>query len=257
MSNIIDTFRLAGKVALITGGNRGIGRAISFALAEAGASIVIMARDEVTSLSTISEIQKLGNEGTFFKGDVTISDDVNKVVDQVVRKFGKIDVLVNNAGIVRNVKAEEMTWSDWFDVINTNLNGVFLMSQQVGKQMIKQKKGSIINISSMSANIVNWPQPQSSYNASKAAVSHLTKSLAMEWATHNIRVNAIAPGYISTELTEHALTTDWGKIWVDLTPQKRVGSPEELGGLAVYLASEASSYVTGSVIVIDGGYSII
>lgn len=257
MSNIIDTFRLAGKVALITGGNRGIGKAISFALAEAGATIVIMARDEPTSIKTISEIQGLGNEGAFYKGDVTISDDVSKVVDQVVQKFGKIDILVNNAGIVRNVKAEEMDWSDWYDVINTNLNGVFLMSQQVGKQMIKQGKGSIINISSMSANIVNWPQPQCSYNAAKAAVSHLTKSLAMEWAVHNIRVNAIAPGYISTELTKSALTTDWGKIWIDLTPQKRVGTPEELGGLAVYLASEASSYVTGSIIVIDGGYSII
>ncbi|KLU62265.1 2-dehydro-3-deoxy-D-gluconate 5-dehydrogenase [Peptococcaceae bacterium CEB3] len=257
MSNVIDTFRLVGKMALITGGGRGIGKAISVALAEAGATIIIMDKDEVSARNAIYEIQGNGGSAFFLKGDVTSNKDVIEVVKQVVKQLGRIDVLVNDAGIVRNVKAEEMSWSDWFDVINVNLNGLFLMCQQVGRQMIKQKNGSIINISSMSANIVNWPQPQCSYNAAKAAVSHLTKSLAMEWAMHNIRVNAIAPGYISTELTKYGLTTEWGKTWIDLTPQKRVGTPEELGGLAVYLASEASSYVTGSIIVIDGGYSIV
>lgn len=257
MSGVLDSFKLKGKIALVTGGNRGIGKAISIALAQAGADIAIQARDEAASLKTVAEIEKLGVRAVFLKGDVTSADDVNSVVSRVAGIFGKIDVLVNNAGIVRNVKAEEMTWSDWHDVINTNLNGVFLMSQAVGRQMIKQKSGSIINISSMSGNIVNWPQPQCSYNAAKAAVSHLTRSLAMEWAEHNVRVNAIAPGYIATELTQLGLNTDWGRTWVDLTPQKRVGKPEELGGLAVYLASNASTYVTGSIIVIDGGYSII
>lgn len=257
MADIMDLLSLKGKTALVTGGNRGIGKGIALALAQAGADVAIHARDESAGRKAVEEIKKAGVKCEFFKGDITVPEDVERVVDGVVGKFGKIDVLVNNAGIVRNVNAEDMTWSDWYDVINVNLNGVFLMSQAVGRVMIKNRSGSIINISSMSANIVNIPQPQSSYNASKAAVSHLTRSLAMEWAPYNVRVNAIAPGFIETELTHRGLSTDWGKVWVDMTPMKRVGQPEELGGVAVYLASEASSFTTGSIIVVDGGYSII
>lgn len=191
------------------------------------------------------------------RSDVTSPEDAQSVVVNVMERFGRIDVLINNAGIVKLVKAEDMDLQDWNTVINVNLNGVFIMSQAVGKVMIGHRKGSIINISSMSGLIVNIPQSQSAYNASKAGVIMLTKSLASEWARHNIRVNTIAPGYMKTDLTAPYFNENGEMVqrWMDLSPMGRPGNPDELGGIALYLASDASSFATGAVFVIDGGYT--
>ena len=194
----------------------------------------------------------------FLEVDVTKRDEIRNMVEAVMDKFKRIDVLVNNAGIGRTLEVEKMDDNDWLDVIDVNLNAVFRVSQEVGKVMISKKNGSIINISSISGLIVNYPQPQISYNASKAGVIMFTKSLAYEWAKYNIKVNCIAPGYMNIGLTKKRFLTK-DKIvetWESLTPMGRVGEASELGGLVVYLASDASSYCTGGVFTADGGYTI-
>lgn len=256
MRNIMKDFRLDNKIAIITGGNRGIGKALSCALAQAGAKVAIVDIN-IKKDFIEKELQDAGAEYIFIKADVTDPKQCLDAVTTVVNTWGKVDILVNNAGACHNKPAEEITTDEWLKIVNLNLNSVFYMSQAAGREMIKAKDGVIVNTSSMSAQVVNYPQPQCSYNATKAGVSQLTKSLAYEWAQHNIRVNAIAPGYIETELTKLGMDTEWGKIWEDLTPMKRVGQPEELGGLIVYLASPASSYMTGSIVTIDGGYTVI
>lgn len=180
------------------------------------------------------------------------------MMDTVIDKFGKLDVAFCNAGIAIHKPAEEMSWEDWKKVIDVNLTGVFLTDVAAGKQMLKQGGGSIINTASMSARIINIPQPQCSYNASKGGVVQLTKSLAVEWATRNIRVNSISPGYMATYLTVEIPTLkSMAEEWKQLTPTKRLGNPEELQAIAVYLASDASLFTTGSDFVIDGAYSCV
>lgn len=257
MKDVNPLFNLTGRVALVTGGSRGIGKAISMALAVSGADVVVMSRDKQTGQAVAEEISGLGVKGEYIQGDVAVKDDIDRVVAQTIESFKKIDILVNNAAICRNVEAEKMSWEDWHDVIHVNLSSVFLMCQAVGRQMIEQRSGSIINISSISGEIVNIPQPQCSYNVSKAGVSHLTKSLAIEWAKYNVRVNAIAPGYTETDMTRPALSMEWGKIWQEMTPVHRMGQPEEMAGMAVYLASDSSSYTTGAVYNIDGAYTVL
>jgi len=257
--NTMEKFNLKGKCAIVTGAATGLGKAMANALADAGANIVIFDINKEKAEKTAEEIRKKNVEVMVVKADVTSYDEISSGVKKVLEKFGKIDILINDAGIVRHVKAEEMSLKDWNDVINVNLTGVFIVSQIVGKVMIEQKSGSIINISSMSGLIVNTPQCQCAYNASKAGVILLTKSLATEWAGYNVRVNTIAPGYMNTELTAMFIKDERNKPtvdrWMQFTPMGRVGEPEELGGIAVYLASDASSYVTGSVFTVDGGYT--
>jgi len=255
MKDVNPLFSLDGKVSLITGGSRGIGRAISLFLAQSGSDVVVMARDKSAGEKIAGDINALGVKGIHHQGDVALKEDIDRVVGQVIDSFGKIDVLVNNAAICRNVEAEKMSWEDWYDVIHVNLSSVFLMCQAVGRQMIKQGYGSIINVSSISGEIVNIPQPQCSYNASKAGVSHLTKSLAIEWVKYGVRVNAIAPGYTETDMTRPALEMEWGKKWQELSPVQRMGQPEEIAGIAVYLASDNASYTTGAIFNIDGAYT--
>lgn len=258
--NILEQFRLDGKVAIVTGGAMGLGQAMATALAQAGADIVIADIQEDVSQATATTIRETeGVQATSLKVDVTNPDDVQKMVDDVVDEFGKIDILINNAGMTINAKAEEMTYEQWNKVINLNLNGVFLVAQAVGRQMIKQGHGNIINTSSMSGLIANKPQEQCSYNASKAGVIMLTKSLAMEWSKYNIKVNTIAPGYMKTELTKPFFEKGGAMIddWMGFTPMGRPGLPEELGGIVVYLASDASSFAQGSVFTIDGGYTAL
>ena len=250
-------FNLENKVALITGGSRGIGKAITVALARSGADVAVMSRNEKDGEEVTKDISEYGVNGIYVQGDVALKDDIERTVSKVIDSFGKIDILVNNAAICRNVEAEKMSWSDWHDVIHVNLSSVFLMCQTVGRKMIEKGHGSIINISSISGEIVNIPQPQCSYNVSKAGLSHLTKSLAVEWAKYGIRVNAIAPGYTETDMTRPALSTEWGKVWQDMTPLKRMGQPDEISGIAVYLASDNSSYTTGAVFNIDGAYTAL
>lgn len=258
--NILEQFRLDGNVAIVTGGAMGLGQAMATALAQAGADIVIADIQEDVAQATATTIRETeGVQATSLKVDVTNPDDVQKMVDDVVDEFGKIDILINNAGMTINAKAEEMTYEQWNKVINLNLNGVFLVAQAVGRQMIKQGHGNIINTSSMSGLIANKPQEQCSYNASKAGVIMLTKSLAMEWSKYNIKVNTIAPGYMKTELTKPFFEKGGAMIddWMGFTPMGRPGLPEELGGIVVYLASDASSFAQGSVFTIDGGYTAL
>ena len=259
MSGILDRFRLDNKRAIVTGGAIGIGRAIAEALAEAGADVAVADIANFDNAQALVEkIKQMGQESHFIKADVRIIKDVQQMVAQVVDKWERIDILVNNAGICLNAPAEDMTEAQWDDVIDINLKGVFLCCQAVGRQMIKQKSGAIVNVGSMSAEIANYPQPQVAYNAAKAGVHILTKCLATEWARFNIRVNAIAPGYVETELTRPFLDDnphEAEEYWYGGALQNRIGRPDEIAGAVLYLASEAASYATGSVLTVDGGFT--
>jgi NAD(P)-dependent dehydrogenase (short-subunit alcohol dehydrogenase family) len=256
--SVKNKFSLQGRVSIVTGGAMGLGKAMAEALAEMGSDVVIVDLNQSKAQETADAIQQAyGVRAIALAADVTIPEDGVRVADAAFNTFGKIDVLINNAGIVRHALAEEMSARDWGDVMNVNLNGVFFMAQAIGRVMIRQGGGSIINISSMSGIISNTPQNQCAYNASKAGVIALTKSLAGEWAKHGVRVNTIAPGYMKTDLTKPLFEAggEMIKTWMKMTPMGRPGVPEELGGIAVYLASDASSFATGGVFSVDGGYT--
>ena len=254
---IIDAMRLDGKNIYVTGGARGIGKSVATAFMEAGANVAIVDVDIDEATKTAAELDA-AHEGRSFaiKCDVTDPQQVDAMVTKVVETFGSLDVAFNNAGICMNIPAEEMTPEQWGKVIAINLTGVFLTSQAAGKVMLEQGHGSIINTASMSAHIVNVPQPQCSYNASKAGVIQLSKSLAIEWAKRGVRVNTISPGYIGTELT---LSSDSLKPliaqWNDMAPMGRLGKPEELQSICVYLAGDTSTFTTGSDFIVDGAFT--
>ncbi len=255
---ILEKFSLKGKVAFVTGGARGIGKAVATGFAQAGADIVIADLDVEEAARTALELQNSeGIKAMAVKTDVTSPESVNALIDAIDQKFGHLDVAFCNAGICLNVKAADMTFEQWSKVINVNLNGVFLTAQAAGRYMIKKGiHGSIINTASMSAHIVNVPQPQCAYNASKAGVIQLTKSLAIEWAEHNIRVNSISPGYIGTELVRASKTLiPLIDVWNNMAPMHRLGEPEELQTVTLYLASDASSFTTGSDVIVDGAFT--
>jgi NAD(P)-dependent dehydrogenase (short-subunit alcohol dehydrogenase family) len=251
-------FDLKNYVSVITGGAQGLGKYMALALAEYGSNIIITDINLKLAKETAKEIKVKGVKTLAIKMDVRDKAQIDTMTKKVIDNFGKIDVLVNNAGIAKHIPIEDMGYEQWKELMDINLNGVFLVSQLVGKEMILRKKGSIINISSMSGIIANIPQCQAAYNTSKAAVIMLTKSMASEWAKYNIRVNTIAPGYMNIGVAEEFFKnkTDLAMEWLKLIPMGRPGEPGELGGIAVYLASEASSYVTGGVFTIDGGYTI-
>jgi NAD(P)-dependent dehydrogenase (short-subunit alcohol dehydrogenase family) len=246
---VLDSFRLDGKVAVVTGGNRGIGLALTKALQEAGATLAIAARDGRRSRAVAGELGLLAVET-----DVTDRASVDAMVDAVTKELGPIDVLVNNAGACFHRPALEVPESEFQTVFDVNVKGLWHCSQAVGRQMVERSSGAIVNIGSISALIVNRPQMQPAYNASKAAVHQLTKSLAAEWAPHKVRVNALAPGYIKTEMAP--VDEPRFRRWIDDTALGRYAMPEELGPSVVYLASDASAFMTGSVLVIDGGYTL-
>ena len=256
MGSLIDKFSLKGQVGIVTGGGQGLGKVFSLAFAEAGANVVVAELNPETGSETAREVEAMGRRALFIETDVRSPKSVEAMVDKTVEALGRVDFLMNNAGIVKWSPAESVTERDWRDVIDVNLNGLFYCCQAAARHMIRQRRGSIVNVASMSGYIVNRPQPQASYNASKAAVIHLTRSLAAEWAPHNIRVNAIAPGYMDTAMTHRAFEDPaYGPAWIDGIPMRRPGRPEELAPLVVFLASEASSYVTGTTVTIDGGYT--
>ncbi|SCP97714.1 glucose 1-dehydrogenase [Anaerobium acetethylicum] len=253
---IIERMRLDGKTAFVTGGARGIGKSIATAIAEAGSNVAIIDLDIEEAKKTADEIAKLGVKTIAIKADVTKEEDVDNMIKVILDTFGKLDVAFCNAGICLNIPAEEMTYDQWKKVIDINLNGVFLSSQAAAKVMLKQGKGSIINTASMSGHIVNVPQPQCSYNASKAGVIMLTKSMAVEFAKKGVRVNSISPGYIGTELTlESPTLKPLIEQWNAMSPVGRMGRPDELQAIAVYLAGDTSDFTTGSDFIIDGAFS--
>lgn len=255
---VLEQFDLHGKVAMVTGAGRGLGLAMARALADVGAAIVVAELDPVTADSAAAELREFGVETLAVPTDVTDPGSVQAAVDQTVAAFGQLDVLVNNAGISIWHAAEDMPYDVWRKVMDINVDGVFLCAQAAGRVMLQQGRGSIINIGSMSGRIVNIPQLQTNYNASKAAVVHMTRSLAVEWASRGVRVNCISPGPMETEMTIQYLDDPaYGPIWRGMTPMGRVGQPEELGALVVYLASDASSFMTGADLVIDGGYTCL
>ncbi len=249
-----DLFALEGKVSLITGGARGIGRACAQALAEMGSDLALLDIHEENLARAAEDLAGDGVKVTRLHADVTDVAAVQRAFDQAVAGLGRLDVLVNSAGIAHWAKAEEMVEDDWDRVVDIDLKGTFLCCQAAGRVMIPRRSGSIINIASMSATIINKPQPQAHYNSAKAAVVHLTKSLAVEWAPHNVRVNCISPGYTATEMT--MTVPEYHEGWVSLIPMGRMAEPGELAGAVIYLASEASSYTTGHDLIIDGGYSL-
>lgn len=253
--SILEKFSLEGKVTVVTGGNRGIGRAIAMGFAEAGATVVIAARDEEKSAEVVAEFERLGQKAVAVPTDVSKRDEIQRMHDTVIADVGPIDVLVNNAGIGFHADALTLDDAEWRRLFDINLNGVWMTSQIVGRSMTERNSGSIINIGSISGLIINRPQWHLPYGVSKAAVHHLTRSLAAEWSSFGVRVNAIAPGYVKTEIasTEYE---EYRHYWKDEVPMQRYGSPDEIAPTALYLASDASSFMTGSVIVIDGGYTL-
>lgn len=254
---IIEKMRLDGKKIFVTGGARGIGKSAAIAFAEAGADVAIVDIDIAEAEKTAEELARVyGVKTLAVKTDVTNPEEVNLMVDKVVKAFGRLDVAFCNAGVCINVPAEKMTYEQWRKVMDINLTGVFLTAQAAGRVMLGQGSGSIINTASMSAHIVNVPQPQCAYNASKAGVIQLTKSLAIEWAKRGVRVNSISPGYIGTELTLNSpdlkpLIAQWNAM----APLGRMGRPDELQSVCVYLAGDTSTFTTGSDFVVDGAFT--
>ncbi|MDP9344120.1 MAG: SDR family oxidoreductase [Actinomycetota bacterium] len=248
--NVLDRFRLDGRVGVVTGGNRGLGEAFARALLDAGASVAIAARDEARSQAVAGDL------GAFaVTTDVTDPASVAAMLETVTAELGPVDVLVNNAGVCFHRPALEVPDEEWRAVWDVNVDGLWRASRVVGAQMVERGTGAIVNIGSMSALIVNRPQMQPAYNASKAAVHHLTRSLAAEWAPSGVRVNALAPGYVNTEMSP-VDQPRFQRHWVEDAPMRRYALPEELGPSLLYLASDASSFVTGSILVVDGGYTL-
>jgi NAD(P)-dependent dehydrogenase (short-subunit alcohol dehydrogenase family) len=250
--------KMMEKVVIVTGSSRGIGRALALAFAKEGANLIVNDRTNLKAASmVVHEIEAMGRQALLIKADVTQRGEVSQMVQHTLEKFGRIDVLINNAGTVTISPAEEFTEEDWDRDLDTNLKGVFLCSQQVGKAMIKQRRGNIINIASMLGKIA-FPK-HAAYCASKAGVIALTKVLAVEWAKYNIRVNAIAPGFIYTDMIKDMLakgirTKEEHESIIKKIPLGRLGNPDEIASLCVFLASEEAEYITGETVVIDGGW---
>jgi len=255
MDSTFPDFNLKNKVALVTGAARGIGRACALALANAGADIVLGLRDVNTGDDVQDTIENMGRRVVRLQMDISKTNEINAAIDSVVSEFGRLDILVNNVGVGPENAAENVTESDFDYTINVNVKGTFFTSQAAAKVMIKQKSGTIINISSQ-AGVVALAD-ESIYCLSKAAVNHMTKCLALEWAKHKVTVNAVAPTFINTPGTEKWLSDEpFRKSVVDRIPLGKIGNPMDVAGTVVFLASSAAAMITGEIILIDGGWTI-
>jgi NAD(P)-dependent dehydrogenase (short-subunit alcohol dehydrogenase family) len=253
----LEKFRLDGRIAVITGGASGIGLAIADALSEAGARVVVADRDPAAIETAVAGLVAKGRQAEGVLMDVTDSARVAEVAEDLVGRLGRVDILVNNAGIARSeTPAEDVADEHWLNVLDVNLNGAFWCARAFGRHMLAQGSGAIVNVGSMSGYIVNRPQPQSYYNASKAAVHHLTRSLAAEWASRGVRVNAVAPTYINTAINAFAdRQGEMYRRWIDATPMGRLGEADEVASVVLFLASDAASLMTGAIVLADGGYT--
>ncbi|WP_203340179.1 SDR family NAD(P)-dependent oxidoreductase [Planococcus beijingensis] len=249
----MDLFSLKGKTAIVTGGNRGLGKAIVMGLAKAGANVVVVSRDMERNKAVIDEVESLGGTGSSFSVDLRNKDSIAAMVDQVVERHGSIDILVNNAGVSSTNFALDVTEEDWDRVMDLNVKSLFFCCQAVASKMKEQNFGRIINMSSVVGQVGDVGI--SPYTASKAAVINLTRSLALEWSRFGINVNAVGPAYIETEMNRDELNTPHvrDKI-INKTPLKRLGEPEELTGMIIALASNAGNFITGQTIFVDGGW---
>ncbi|WP_285727593.1 SDR family NAD(P)-dependent oxidoreductase [Psychromicrobium xiongbiense] len=252
----MSIFSLAGKTALVTGGNQGLGKAFAFGLAEAGARVAIAGRSAERNASVLAEAQEAGYDFVAITADITDDAQVERMTLEAIDGLGRIDILVNNAGTCYHRPSFEVTDDEWANVFDLNVRALWKASIAVGAHMRENGSGSIVNIGSMSALIVNRPQWQPAYNASKAAVHHLTKSLAVEWAPYNIRVNAVAPGYVKTEMAP-VDRPEFQRYWIEDAPLQRFALPEEIAPSVVFLAGDGASFITGSVLVADGGYTAV
>ncbi len=250
-------FDLTDRVALVTGAGRGIGREIARTLADAGADIVAVGQTAEGLEEAAAEVRQR-RRGLAVVADVSDSLQVDAAVERAIGEFGRIDILVNAAGIARHSASEETSDDDWRRIIAVNLDGTYWCCRAVGRHMLERGSGAIVNIASMSGSIVNVPQPQAAYNASKAAVIQLTRSLASEWASRGVRVNSVSPGYIATAMTELGLKPhpDWRATWLAMTPMGRLGNPVDVAYAVWYLASDASAFATGTDLIVDGGYTV-
>ena len=250
-------FSLAGDVALVTGASRGIGRAVAVALAEAGADVVLCARTQTDLEDVARQIGDLGRKAAVVTADLSTTGNVQRMVSQAVSAFGRIDILVNNAGVNPIFKKiEQVSEEDWDHILNMDLKSVFFCCQAVGAHMAERKKGAIINVCSV-AGIRGVPRT-APYAAAKAGLLALTRCIAVEWAQHNIRANAVVPGWVGTKLTEGLQQhPKYGKSLVERAPMPRWADADEIAGAVVYLASPSASFVTGAEIVIDGGMTVV
>lgn len=248
------SYDLSGKNVIVTGASQGIGKVVVEHFVKSGANVALVSRNKENLDKVIKDFDFAKGKLIAVSCDVSKPDDVENMAKTVEKEFGTVDVLVNNAGINKHGPALDMSYETWCDVLSVNLTSVFLVSKAIGAMMVKAKSGSIINVASMSGSIINRPQPQCVYNASKAGVIHLTKSLAMEWVDYGVRVNSVSPGYTVTEMSVN-VPKEWNDVWMETTPMKRMASPDEIATAILYLADEASSYSTGSDIIIDGGFT--
>jgi NAD(P)-dependent dehydrogenase (short-subunit alcohol dehydrogenase family) len=256
--HVSELFSLKGKVAIVTGGGRGLGEQIAVGFAEAGANVVVCSRRVEACEEVSQKLKEIGVESLALKCDITNPEDVKNVVDQTVEKFGQIDILVNNSGASWGAPAEEMPLEAWQKVMNVNVTGTFLMSQTAGKVMLEQGSGKIINIASVAGLKGSNPKVMDAigYNASKGAVITFTKDLAVKWGPRGIYVNAIAPGFFPTKMSK-GLLEKGGQAILEGTPLRKFGSDTDLKGVAVFLAAPASDYITGDIVVVDGGTHVL
>lgn len=255
-SPVLDRFSLTGKIAVITGAGRGLGRTLAASFAEAGADVGVLGRTVAALGPVRADVAAHGRRAAVAHCDVASADSAAHAVATIEKELGPIDIWINNAGITYwGPTLDAETGPGWDEIMATNAGGVFHCSRAVGRRMAERGRGSIVNIGSISGLIVNRPQAQAAYNASKAAVHHLTRSMAVELAPSGVRVNALAPGYIHTAMTE-ALFDDPAhrQYWIDQVPMRRAADPAEIAACAIFLASDAASFMTGSVLVADGGY---